>query len=172
MLSISLPVSVCQLAGLVISGSAIETAHIDLANRFFRLSRDFLVSFDETYLARYFGHQTEVAIGRLGEAVSAECFSEIDCISSVRFASDCRVSILGEVAFSRCPSLQSISIPSWVETIAKACFMDSGQLPNAPFAPRCRISCLSESAFERCYTPGPIETIRLRVSAVANTLRR
>jgi hypothetical protein len=92
--SLAIPASVSEVTGSTIACSGIRTVIVDPANEFLRVSGDFLVDSTETRLVRYFGDESEVAICRNIEAISAGCFDHCDSVFSVRFASDCRVSLL------------------------------------------------------------------------------
>jgi hypothetical protein len=59
------------------------------------------------------------------------------------------ISFLGESAFRIC-SLQSISVPSSIESISASCFSGCKNLSNVTFAPDCRLSILGDWAFEGC----------------------
>jgi hypothetical protein len=81
------------------------------------------------------------------------------------FESNCKVSILGESAFQNCSSLQSICIPSSIETISKSCFGGCTKLSSFKFETGSRISWIERSAFSDCSSltsisiPASIQTI-------------
>jgi hypothetical protein len=66
------------------------------------------------------------------------------------FQSGRRVLTLGSAAFSRCSSLQSICIPSSIETISTKCFAGCKSLSNVTFESGCKVRSLDESAFAGC----------------------
>jgi hypothetical protein len=66
------------------------------------------------------------------------------------FASDCQVSTLGVQAFSGCSSLQSICIPSSIESICDYCFSNCASLSSLTFASDCKVSTLDVQAFSGC----------------------
>jgi hypothetical protein len=81
------------------------------------------------------------------------------------FESNCKVSILGKAAFQNCSSLQSISIPSSIETISQSCFGGCRKLSSFKFETGSRISTIKRSAFSDCSSltsisiPASIHTI-------------
>jgi hypothetical protein len=87
-----------------------------------RVSGHFLMSFRESRLLRYFGHESEVNIGSDIEGIAPGCFSGCESVVRVRFASDCRLRVLDSAAFAGCSSLQSICIAPSIERIDGDCF--------------------------------------------------
>jgi hypothetical protein len=76
-----------------------------------------------------------------------------------------KVSILGPSAFLSCSSLQSICIPSSVQTISDSCFAFCPTLSNVAFEPDSQISILEGNAFDFCsslrsiWIPSSVQTI-------------
>jgi hypothetical protein len=103
-----------------------------------------------TSLVWYFGKGTEVSISRDIESIGPGCFHECECLVSVSFESGCKISHLGESAFRRCLSLQSICIPSSIETISRSCFNNCWRLSNLTFEAGCQISNFEEDTFGLC----------------------
>jgi hypothetical protein len=66
------------------------------------------------------------------------------------FESGSKLSSLGPMAFWRCSSLQSLSIPSPIRTVFKSCFGHCSSLSSVTFEPGCNIKTLEASAFEDC----------------------
>jgi hypothetical protein len=56
------------------------------------------------------------------ESITQFCFSCCTALSEFRFEAGGRVSVLGERVFAFCTALESIRIPSSLETIAGSCF--------------------------------------------------
>jgi hypothetical protein len=109
-------------AGSAIARSALQDVAVDPQNRFLRVSGGFLVDFGGVSLVRYLGNDRDLTIGSHLETICAACFSGCRSLLSVRFAPGNRVSSLGKSLFARCISLQSICIPSQIESIPKNCF--------------------------------------------------
>jgi hypothetical protein len=86
------------------------------------------------------------------------------------------LSTLGEGAFSNCSSLQSICIPSSIETIASLCFWNCDNLSVLTFESCSKISNLGEAAFANCSSlqsiciPSSIEMISNRCFADCENL--
>jgi hypothetical protein len=81
------------------------------------------------------------------------------------FESGSQLWALGDSAFFGCSSLESICIPSSIQTISKACFNSCRRLLNLTFVRGSRIVNLCESAFGDCSSlqsiciPSSVETI-------------
>jgi hypothetical protein len=86
-------------------------------------------------------------------------------LATVTFEHGGRRLILAERAFAGVPVIQSICIPSSVETIPERCFYHCETLSNVTFEPDCRVSVLDEAAFSGCsslrsiFIPASVETI-------------
>jgi hypothetical protein len=89
--------TVGEANGLSLAGPARIS---ESGNRFFKVAGDFLIDFDEIPLVRCFGREAEIVIGNDIESIAAGCFHDRASPVSMRFASDCGISILGEAAFS------------------------------------------------------------------------
>jgi hypothetical protein len=82
----------------------------------------------------------------------------------VEFESGCRISILSKSAFDN-SSLESICIPSSVETIGESCFRCCRYLANVTFEPKAKLADIGKSAFTGCSSlrsiclPAQIKTI-------------
>jgi hypothetical protein len=174
--SICLPAALCQVTGLAMVESGIRNVTVDSRNRFFRVSGDFLLDFNESCVVRYFGHDPEVSIGNDIKILATGCFSYCASLLSVRFARDSTVATLGDSAFRCCASLQSICIPSSSTEIADACFCNCGSLSSFTFEPGCKISLLGEAAFKECASlqsiciPASTEIIRSRCLSSCTSL--
>jgi hypothetical protein len=66
------------------------------------------------------------------------------------FEAGSRLSNLGASAFEGCEALQSIRVPSSVETIDKSCFAVCRTLSNLTFAPGSKLSTLGKTEFLDC----------------------
>jgi hypothetical protein len=148
--SIRIPTTARQAIGLAMMDSGLRSVTVDEDDEAFQCCGNFLVDFGAMALIRYFGTESEVSIASDIEAVAAGCFGRCESFWSVEFEADCRVSILGEFAFSDCSVLQSICVPSSVQKICDECFVGCTNLSNVTFESDSRLSILGESAFHRC----------------------
>jgi hypothetical protein len=92
------------------------------------------LSFDGKDLIRYFGGGSLVRIDREIEAISKGAFASVRGISEIEFPRDSKLRQIGSRAFLNCDSLQSICIPSSVDTIHASAF-DSSDLHEILIAP-------------------------------------
>jgi hypothetical protein len=120
--SVCIPETRHQLTGLPMTPSGIKTVTVEGGDERLRVCGDFLVDFSENCLVRYIGDEPEVSIPTDIVAISAGCFSFCEEVLSVSIWTACTVSILEESAFHFRMSLQSICIPSSIDTISKSCF--------------------------------------------------
>jgi hypothetical protein len=148
--SIVIPPHLGQVTGLSFVGSEITNIAVDPESELLTISGGLLLHSGGHRAIRYFRNEGEVSIsGEIG-AISAGCFCRCTVRSNVMFAPDCKVSILGELAFSSCLSLQSICIPASVETISTRCFSSCMDLSDLTFESGSRLSTIGEQAFHRC----------------------
>jgi hypothetical protein len=99
--SLFIPATVSKLSGLAWTNSEIRSVAVDPGNRFFMMSRDFLIDFERTALVRYFGIQSTVQIPSHIERIGPGCFSGCANLSSVVFERNAAVSVFGKT-------------PSWI----------------------------------------------------------
>jgi hypothetical protein len=118
------------MTGLAMTGSGITSIVVDPSNPCFRVCGDYLVDIDGTVLVRYCGKGGDVILSGDIEVLGEGCFSGCQSLLSMRFASQCKVRSLGEFAFLRCLSLNSICIPSSLETISSVCFYECEALSD------------------------------------------
>jgi hypothetical protein len=90
--SICLPASGRRFPGSAVMGCRRISITFDVGNPFFRVSGNFVVDYGGSCLVRYFGDERAVAIGGDIEMIGARCFSCCGSVSSVTFASHCRIS--------------------------------------------------------------------------------
>jgi hypothetical protein len=166
--SLFIPASLRHMTGLSIAGCDIKSVTVDEENRLFTFCDDFLIDLGEMWLVRYCGHEKDVVVGSdIGvTGISGGCFRACPFLQSVTFESGCKVSILGGFAFAYCVSLESIWIPSSIETISNFCFSLCRRLSNVVFESGSRIAILDDSAFASCSSleliciPSSIRSIR------------
>jgi hypothetical protein len=83
----------------------------------------------------------------------------------VTFEAGSRLSSMGQGAFADCVSLESICVPSSVETMSRSCFKGCERLSTVTFEMPSRVSVLEEATFERrcslrsVFIPSSIEKI-------------
>jgi hypothetical protein len=110
--------------GSAFRDSGIDSIQIAEGNRHFRVSGEFLLSFDGRSLILYFGEDSVVRIPRGIEVICAEAFSVDDTVCTLQFESDSQLRRISNRAFAGTTSLKSITIPSFVEWISGTAFME------------------------------------------------
>jgi hypothetical protein len=143
--AISIPSGLRQVTGLAFADSRLWNVAVDPNNRFLRVAGDFLIASVPITLVRYFGNRSCLMISKRIQGISAGCFAGRDSIVSITFESSHTVSFLGESAFEDCLFLQSVCIPSSIETIGESCFMHCEQLSDLTFESGSRLVNLGES---------------------------
>jgi hypothetical protein len=123
--SIHLPAFVDSISGRAFLGSSISQIQVAPDNRHFRVSRDFLLSFDGRSLVHYFGGDSVVQIDREIEVLSEHAFACRPKLSQIEFSGDSKLCRIEGYVFESCPSLLSICIPASVHTICPSAFEDS-----------------------------------------------
>jgi hypothetical protein len=124
--SIFIPSLVDSLHGSAFCNSAIRDIRLSEDNRHFRVSGDFLLSFDGRVLIHYFGRDRQLRIERDIEVLSKNAFALYRDISSIEFLNGSKLRRIESHAFSNCRFLQSLCIPSFVDTIDGSAFANSG----------------------------------------------
>jgi hypothetical protein len=120
--SICLPSLVDTIDGSAFGDSGICEIRVSEGNRHFRVSGDFLLSFDGRSLIQYFGRDSSVRIDREIEVLCKKAFDVYRDISSIEFPTDSKLRRIESRAFSNCRFLRSIFIPSFVDTIDGSAF--------------------------------------------------
>jgi hypothetical protein len=120
--SICLPPSVDTVDGGAFCGSDVRIIQVAEGNRYFRVSGDFLLSFDGRSLVYYFGRPPIVWIDDDIEVVCKHAFSIPAELPEIEFPDCSRLRRIDPFAFSFCPRLRSICIPTLVETIDGSAF--------------------------------------------------
>jgi hypothetical protein len=133
---------------LAVAGSGIVNVTVEAGNPFLRISGDFLLDFRGVRLIRFFGSEAEVTVSNEIESISIGCFHG-ESVLSVKFTPGSHIVNFCELAFAA-SALQSICIPSSVETISKSCFNHCADLSQLAFDTGSKLSIPGESAFARC----------------------
>jgi hypothetical protein len=123
--SICIPSLVDTIDGAVFSHSHIGEIRIAEGNRHFRVSGDFLLSFDGRFLFQYFGRSSIINIDDDIEVICGQAFSIFHNFSEIRFGYESTLRRIESFAFSSCDQLHSIYIPSLVDTIDGSAFSSS-----------------------------------------------
>jgi hypothetical protein len=124
--SIYIPPNVDTIDGTAFERSAIRAIRISEGNEHFRVSGNFLESFDGRFLYQYFGRSSHVQIPSGIEVICMNAFSIYHDCAIVDFGADSRLRRIDVRAFSLCERLHSICIPSHVDTIDGSAFQYSG----------------------------------------------
>jgi hypothetical protein len=95
-------------------------------NPLFKVCGAFLLNREGTVLVRYFGRDSTVEISRAIAVLSVQSFFGCRGIRSLHFERNSELRRIEAGAFSDCSSLQSIFIPSFVDTIDGSAFWQSG----------------------------------------------
>jgi hypothetical protein len=124
--SICLPCSLKTVDGPAFRDSEIRSIQIAERNEHFRVSREFLLSFDGRSLILYFGSDLAVRIPREVEVVCEEAFMVHNNVCTLAFESDSQLRRISHRAFRWTYALKSITIPSFVESISGTAFLECG----------------------------------------------
>jgi hypothetical protein len=123
---ISIPSFVESRDARAFQGSGIHDIQIAEENDHYRVSGDFLLSFDGERLIWYFGESSDVRIED-DIAVVCECaFSGRGDISAVEFGYGSQLRWVESTAFAGCRSLHSIALPCFVDRIDPGAFDGAG----------------------------------------------
>jgi hypothetical protein len=127
-------------------------SRIDVAggNGHFRVFGDFLMSSDCKSLIHYFGGDPEVRIGGEVENVSDGAFSYCKHIRRIEFETPSRVRSIGRLAFEKCWSLRSISLPSSIESLSELSFRKCRNLQSIRFESGSRLVRIERESFKDC----------------------
>jgi hypothetical protein len=134
-IALSIPAGIRGLTGLVFGHCEVKAVTADAFSRFFRISGDFLVDFEEASLVRHLGTDRDLVISSGIEIIARQCFSRCRGLSSVRFESERKALIRGVSAFANCSSLPSICRPSSIRIVSNSCFANCVHLSHLAFEP-------------------------------------
>jgi hypothetical protein len=122
--SICIPAHVDTIAGTAFVKSGLREIRIDEDNRHFRVSGDFLLSFDGRFVICYFGRESNILVDREIEVICDSAFRAARNLASIEFGSDSKLRRIDSYALSWA-RLRSIHIPSCVEMIDGSAFANS-----------------------------------------------
>jgi hypothetical protein len=123
--SICVPSSVEFLDGSTFCESSIHEIQLARGNRRFRISGQFVLSFDGTVLICFFGAGSTVKIHREIEVIAPRAFARYRFIRMIEFEKGSRLRPIESFAFSHSDAIASICLPSFVDTIDGSAFCDS-----------------------------------------------
>jgi hypothetical protein len=147
--SITLPASVQLIDGRSFQECAFSRIDFDPGNRFFHRVHAFVMDLLNTTIVRYFGSATEVSIADEIEILGPSCFSHCS-LFRVLFREGSQLRSIESLAFSSCPHLASISIPSLVIALESYCFSDCNSLRSVSFAAASKLRRIESGVFMRC----------------------
>jgi hypothetical protein len=124
--SIYIPSTVDAIAGSSLANCGLSEIRIAEDNRHFRICGHFLLSFDGKSLILCFGRELAVRVGREIEVICKQAFTGCHRLSSIEFEGGSKLRRLSARAFYRCFSVQSIYVPSFVDSIDGSAFCRSG----------------------------------------------
>jgi hypothetical protein len=124
--SIFIPSFVDTIDGSAFCGSQHRQIIVADDNPYFKGRGPFLLNREGTSLIRYFGSRPTIEVFRGITVLSMQCFSGSSALRSVHFECHSELRRIEARAFSDCSSLQSIFIPSFVDTIDGLAFLQSG----------------------------------------------
>jgi hypothetical protein len=124
--SIFIPSFVGTIDGDAFLDSGIREIIVADDNPNFKSRGSFLLNCDGTSLIQYFGGDSHIEIFRTITVLCGRSFVRCSELREVRFESNSKLRRIESLAFWSCSSLQSIVIPSFVDTIDGSAFVDSG----------------------------------------------
>jgi hypothetical protein len=68
----------------------------------------------------------------------------------VKFGPSCKLALIGDGAFRKCSSIESVAIPDTVEDLGMGCFEACQILKNVGFSASSRLSEIGDRAFQNC----------------------
>jgi hypothetical protein len=149
--AICLPASVQSMDARSFLFSSLREICIESGNPFFRVTGPFLVDLEGVRIVRYFGSGSEVVtIANEIEILSSSSFA-FALISTIRFESMSKLSLIEDETFYFCDQLQSITIPSSVTILGKRCFYNCCLLQILSFEPGSQLITLGDSTFMNCF---------------------
>jgi hypothetical protein len=150
--SIFLPASVPITSGSPFIGSSIDEIHVDDANPYCFVSGEFLITYHEMKLIRYFGMSANVTIPQEYEAIGKYCFTDREQLSTITFEDNTRLIRLDDYAFFCCSALGSICIPAGVKSLGALCFDRCENLSQVTFESGSQLTEIGSGAFASCFS--------------------
>jgi hypothetical protein len=84
------------------------------------------------------------------EAIDKFCFSFCGSLQSVSFCCGSNLNSISGYPFISCSLLESIVLPSSVETLGRRCFYECRKLVNSPLHPDSEVALFEDQGFDRC----------------------
>jgi hypothetical protein len=154
--SICIPSNVKSIDGSAFSESGILEIRVAEGNRHFRVSGEFLTTFDGRSLIRYFGRDSEVKIRCDIERICVGSFSQCKQLRKLEFELPSRVRSIEGQAFERCSMLESICIPASVEIICDQSFRKCQNLTEVRIEMGSKLRRMEIESFAGCSSLLPI----------------
>jgi hypothetical protein len=148
--AICIPSTVESIDGSAFAECEIFEISVAEGSRHFRVSGDFLTSFDGTSIIRYFGGDSHVAIGCAIETISVGSFSFCVTVRTVEFGSPSRVRCIGCRAFEHASNLHSILIPASTESVGESSFRKCKSLGEVRIEVGSALRRIEAEAFSGC----------------------
>jgi hypothetical protein len=148
--SICIPSNVESIDGSAFSECGILEIRVAEGNRHFRVSGEFLTTFDGTSLIRYFGRDSNVKICCDIERLCVGSFSKCRQLRELEFESPSRVRTIECQAFERCSMLESICLPASVEIISERSFRKCKNLVEFRFEMGSKLRRIEIESFVGC----------------------
>jgi hypothetical protein len=123
--SICIPSLVDRIDPMAFSGTQIRAIQIAEGHRHFRVSGDFVLSFDGRFLILYFGRSSVVELDRDIEVIHRSAFSISREFSAIRFQTNSKLRRIEQSSDSPCYRVCSICIPAFVDAIDGRAFSNS-----------------------------------------------
>jgi hypothetical protein len=122
----TIPPLVSAIAGTAFQFASMGDLRVAEANQHFRVVGPLLLSVDGKSLIAYLGPDSAVEIPREVEVISAKVFSGRFHVPTLEIGTDSQLRRIDARAFVACSALQSLYLPSYVDTIAGSAFFFSG----------------------------------------------
>jgi hypothetical protein len=148
--AIRLPPSVDRIDGSAVVFCGISVIEVAEGNPHFRVCGDFLMTADGKSLIRYLGQDVRIKIGRQIEAISGGAFAFCKQVRRVEFESPSKAKSIGNLAFEKCWSLRSISLPQSIESLSALSFRKARNLQEMRFAAGSKLRRIESEALADC----------------------
>jgi hypothetical protein len=150
LVEICIPRSVEKMNAESLPPSSACQIHLERGNRYFNLSRGFLIDLNQKNALRYLGRASEVRIPDGVVKIDESCFYCGTPICSITFPSNSRLSSMETRPFAYRPDLITISIPSRVTCLGDFCFDCCSSLKTVSFHSCSKLTSMPNGAFYFC----------------------
>jgi hypothetical protein len=150
-----------MIGGLALAGTGISRIIIAKGNHHFQVSGNFLLDLQGIRAIRSFGVDPNVSLGGDIESLGPGCFSSCTSLCSLTFASQSKLTRIGEDALRECSKLRSICLPASVEVLEARSFMSCTSLSSLTFESPSNLSRIEAGALSECSS---LESISLPAS--------